>query len=765
MGSNSWSHTVVATDKGFQVESAGYGTVATYAAGLIRDYYNSLAVTDQQLGYDIDGTRTLPSAESLKGTSAYNEKFVQSTYYSTSLAVYSAAESYVSKIAGVITKAGAKATIAQKVSAVEDLFGEAKTAIDTAYSTLLKNVKATGKASASTLYKAGAKTTSLTAVQSAALLSEVNGKIDAATSISEVAGLIDTTPLSDGVLFGSYNELERLRDLSYAAIVKAYTDISDDAFPDNPTADAATKKSYAATKTLLASYGITTLPYDVELDYLGQVQKATSFDYAVNETTGATIYDQTALMNAGKKAVTDCYNGIFSTLRDAIVAKYDTYINDYSTDASWRSTYHAYVVSAIDNYIKAQKAAGTLTVAGVLSTESSGGIGAIEADLVTAAHTDAQFNTARLGYVKAEYVTSINAAVKKVVDADDLYTKVITAKVGAAATDEYATLAALGTAVNMKEATVTSIRGTGSNVYDLSEKTTDYENVNAYAVKLLGTDLDGKSGDFAGGTFDTISKVIANGPVAVSLVSTVYTNALSDVKATEVPTLTLNAGNTYFKGNLSATFDGFFADSKGNSILDTFTVRGILDKCALAENWVSCVDELDAKYKAYITSITGDANLSGHATDTGSLLWNYIGATKVEGNTSLFEKIISGEITTTVGVDSLVSSDTLKDLYTGSYAALLEQDKTYIDKLVDGLIADVPENATKLTNAKAVVLKAVGSKVTTVSSNGFVKDANGVISYTVSTASSGVSDYTCKSYTSVDLWYANACTILKSINA
>ncbi len=395
------------------VSSADFGTIDTYFAGLLNQYYDE---TFAKVDTDI----------------AARENDV--TDDDTSYKDVTLLESLKKEVSNVSTAIKNAEGTQARLAAGKTALANAKEALDEAYAKLVADAKKDAKAGLEKLYAAKATPDTLTGreymsdADRKAFLEKATAAVEACTTLNAIGKLVgkgtnvETNPAQTGL----YNKLEEDRKAVFAKIDDALLAVNgkDAAF------DTGKEDTYDTLVETLTKLGFTEeeLPLGVANKYRAQVSAAETIDVK-------------ALGDEAYKAITDAYDAVLDKLQAQIIKDYDVEFKAYpDTDEDWFSTAHGYVKNLINNWVKMDRGSdgkdfAKVTVSNMLSyvlvnegTEEDpvnklGGLQYIEQEL---AKWNVPFTTWRLSVITGEVKAELKAYAKTFTDADAVYASFLT---------------------------------------------------------------------------------------------------------------------------------------------------------------------------------------------------------------------------------------------------------------------------------------------------------------------------------------------------
>ncbi|MFA7111547.1 MAG: collagen-like protein, partial [Bacilli bacterium] len=410
VGDSSYTYTAVDTDKGFQVTSCTYGTLIAYGEGLVTDHYDELADADKNLKTS-EGVDQTGKLASYVGDDLY-------TQLGTSLAAITAAD------------APAK-TVAERLALIKTAVATEITNIDTKYASLIKSAKEDAVADLKVMYAAPATPDTLdaagrkdmTKADRAAMLTSATAEVNACTTLYGIGSLVKEDSAVNTYTDGKFNILEGNRKAAFTDVNGALAAV---VTKDGVDGALDTAEHIAATRIVLADYGITELPSDVAASYITKISAASELPFVKDSTTDV------ALGKEGKKAVEDCYAGIISSLKDNIISIYYKEVEKSSVlDSNGKTTAKSLIFNTVTNWFA--DPTSTTTINGILDVDvPTSCVSSVEEALTNDNYT--AYNIERKGWIVTENKAAIDEKIASIIAGDTVYSGLISA---AATTDNH----------------------------------------------------------------------------------------------------------------------------------------------------------------------------------------------------------------------------------------------------------------------------------------------------------------------------------------
>jgi len=745
-GQMSYTYTAQTGDRGFQIQSAKFGTLVSYAQAMVTDHYTELADADKDLA-KVDGT-----AQDKATT------FVDSSLQAV----------YLAQLPNILAADDNTKTITERLALVEAAAVAANAKIDTEYGKLITAAKTNASTGLKALYESKETgvadpltgRTNMTNADREAILTSTLTKVEACKTLNAIGSIVakNTTVAANETMTtgkGTSNVLETARIACFTSVSGALTAVhaSDPAFIINGDDEATeeTLAAYKALKTTLAGFGISTLPYDVASSYIVKISAATSLP--VVSKTDSTI----ALAKEASDAIAASYKNIIDSLQEAIIKSYYTEIEKSTvlgTDA--KVTAKSLVQTRVTNW--AISNTDRLTVSNFISNgagtvglelTTSGCVGYVESALKTEQYS--AFNIERKGWASAEVSAAIDSKVAEIVAGDTLYASLMAV---ATPDDNHFNAVYTGTAAEP--------------VYTNLERNV---NLTAKAEKAKVT------ADVAN-TLKTVTDIAAYKATSVTAVEDAYAAALAaykglstnEIGGTQKAAIAEDNSETIAKiGDTS----GLISGSSALINADVLAHSGVYNKTSNPlgaktfteyksyndgyDAMVASVKGLDKKYSTWLAS-TAIAADSGYITTAEPLVTDGFYTDSIHEN---YVKLVKGLIAgTNTDADVAAFNSSLTSNYSASVLERLNANKDYLSLYYAGKIAAYPDKANQLNVVYKALVAAIGTGVNVT----WTQSTSG--SETVTGLTSGAAKNIATvgdSFVSINTWYKLSYELLNSV--
>jgi len=732
-GQMSYTYTAVAGDKGFQIQSATFGTVEDYGKELIASYYaDTYSSVDTQLAL-LDDTYAIVKP-GYTSTDPY-KKVAESSLYTDTVA--KAASDSIKKVTSELAKTENKSkTASEKVAVVETVLAEAKTNMATAYSKVVTAAHTSAKALADTLYAAKPATGTdplvadrrglMTNADRTSTKTALVAAIDAATTLQGVANLVDQ--ISGGSLTGSYATLEANRKSAFVSILGSYnTTVGTDTGFEYDSSKTSTNGYSVEINTMLNTYGITTeeLPYTIYQSYVSKVSSELAFD-----TVGGTGAEASKfkLVKEAETAISGSIAAIRTKIGAAILEGYKTEINASAKLSAGQKTNAIVTIEGVisdwkditENKTSAMTSYANYDKNGTVSLKTQGLLGAIETRLSKADDTAGITDS----FIAERKANALSVEAKKISDT--------VAAALAADTDYAAAVASDSTGSAAKNANLGSTGATIAN--DIYASAT--LNINTVAATYVTYD---STGAVNGGSLMTtlgsgVGALKSAAATAVTNVSAVYGLALADYNTKQKAAQL--ADNTITVTEITqAALQGVWDDtvSKEGTLLKTVNFATVSALALKASKWQGLLKDLVTKVNTWVEGKKDDSFKTDFDKSTNEIHKSVYSLTDGYAAT-----IIDGSVVAESANTTFVT--TLDGVYNTAVSSYGDTQKGFLLLVYQGKVAKDPTKANELKAAYDSYISGYGTKV-------------------------GSTEYKCNTYTSIDAWYSAATAALTAIVA